>query len=532
MLLGLAVGLAVGAVVGLVGAGGAIIAVPALVYVVGLDPEEAVPTSLIVVGLASVAGALPRLRRDVSWPLVLLVAVPGIPASWAGTAVGELLDPNWLMLCFALVMILAGVRMLAGARKTNPAARSAELDGWGGLALRGIPVGLLVGFLTGMLGVGGGFLIIPALTLLLGVPVPRAIGTSLVIIAVNSASGFAAHLDGLVIDWPLALSFAAVAIASSLAAARLAHRLDEALVSRIFAAVIFTVALGVLVQTVPKLLPGAAAGPPADPPAASASLASSRLSFGERSLNVLVENHTAEDLVISAAQLESAAYSGPAPWTPADGDAATLRPGGRVALPVELPAAACGNNGEGFEADVRLELGAAGAGAGSGAGSGADTGTEKELVLPAADPYRTVAQAHGQDCLRQEVDSVASFTLAPDLEVAADGQSAVVRIRVAPSGGSGGLRVRIGSTTLLTEAPGHPWPREIGVDAADGPSVIELHAVPARCDEHGLAEDKAGTRFPLEVESAAARNGQLRLEPPVEFTAAAYGFVRSACSLQ
>ncbi|GAA1923960.1 hypothetical protein GCM10009688_31270 [Arthrobacter gandavensis] len=513
VLLGLAVGLAVGAVVGLVGAGGAIIAVPALVYVVGLEPEEAVPTSLIVVGLASLAGAVPRLQRDVSWPLVLMIAVPGIPASWAGAAVGELLDPDWLMLCFALIMIVAGVRMLASARNTASAMRSAEHGGWGGLALRGIPVGLVVGFLTGMLGVGGGFLIIPALTLLLGVPMTRAIGTSLVIIAVNSASGFAAHLDGLTIDWALALSFAAMAMAASLAAARLAHRLNQAVVSRIFAAVIFTVAAGVLVQTIPRLLPTQAAEAPEEPPAASASLAASRLSFGERSLNVLVENLTEEDLVISAAQLESAAYSEPAPWTPADGDATTLRPGGRVALPVELPEAACGNHGPGFESSVRLELGAAG-----------------ELIIPATDPYRTVAQAHGQDCLQQEVDAVASFALAPELEVAADGRTAVVRILVTPSGGSGMVNVRIGPTTLLSEAPGDPWPREIEVDADDEPSVLKLAAVPARCDSHALAEDKAGTRFPLEVGIAATRNGQLRLEPPAEFTAAVYGFVRSACA--
>jgi len=525
VLLGLAVGLAVGAVVGLVGAGGAIIAVPALVYVVGLEPEEAVPTSLIVVGLASLAGALPRLRRDVSWPLVLMIAVPGIPASWAGTAVGELLDPDWLMLCFALIMIVAGMRMLASARNTAPAVRSAEHGGWGGLALRGIPVGLVVGFLTGLLGVGGGFLIIPALTLLLGVPMARAIGTSLVIIAVNSASGFAAHLDGPAIDWTLALSFAATAMAASLAAARLAHRLNEALVSRIFAAVIFTVALGVLVQTVPKLLPARAAEAPTEPPAASASLAASRLSFGERSLNVLVENHTAEDLVISAAQLESPAYSGPALWSPVDGDAATLRPGGRVALPVKLPKAACGDNEPGFDASVRLELGTGGTGT-------EGTGTAAVLVVPAADPYQTVSEAHGQDCLQQEVDAVASFVLAPELETAADGRTAVVRIRVTPSGGSGMVEVRIGSTTLLSEAPGQPWPRDIKVDAADPPSVLELQVVPARCDLHALAEDKAGTRFPLQVGSAGTRSGQLRLEPPAEFTAAVYGFVRSACALQ
>ena len=140
VLVGLAVGVLVGAVVGLVGAGGAIIAVPALVYVVGLTPEDAVPTSLVVVGLASIAGAIPRLRRNVSWPLVLMIGVAGIPASWAGAAVGSLLDGDWLMLFFALIMIIAGLRMLSSTKSPGSGKQAAEPARWGELALRGIPV--------------------------------------------------------------------------------------------------------------------------------------------------------------------------------------------------------------------------------------------------------------------------------------------------------------------------------------------------------------------------------------------------------
>ncbi|MFZ3453692.1 sulfite exporter TauE/SafE family protein [Arthrobacter sp. 7Tela_A1] len=252
VLVGLAVGVLVGAVVGLVGAGGAIIAVPALVYLVGLEPAEAVPTSLIVVGLASLAGALPRLRSDVSWPLVLLVGTAGIPASWLGAAAGARLDEDWLMLFFALIMVVAGLRILLAAGASGVQSPPGATR-WGQLALRGVPTGLAVGFLTGLLGVGGGFLIIPALTLLLHLPMHRAIGTSLVIIVINSASGFAAHLDGLSIDWALTLGFAAAAMAASLGAARIAYRLNDAVVSRVFAALIFAVALAVLVQTVPAL---------------------------------------------------------------------------------------------------------------------------------------------------------------------------------------------------------------------------------------------------------------------------------------
>ncbi|MCC3284029.1 TSUP family transporter [Arthrobacter caoxuetaonis] len=139
VLIGLAVGVLVGAVVGLVGAGGAIIAVPALVYVVGLEPAEAVPTSLIVVGLASLAGALPRLRSDVSWPLVLLVGAAGIPASWLGAAAGARLDKDWLMLFFALIMIVAGLRMLLAAGVSNVQSQPGATR-WGQLALRLLPV--------------------------------------------------------------------------------------------------------------------------------------------------------------------------------------------------------------------------------------------------------------------------------------------------------------------------------------------------------------------------------------------------------
>lgn len=253
VLLGLAVGLAVGAVVGLVGAGGAIIAVPALVYLVGLDPADAVPTSLVVVGASAVAGVLPRIKTAVDWPLVLLIGAAGFPASWAGAAVGRMLDEDLLMLFFSGIMVLAGIRMLAGTRDRPDPFPAAGRARWLAVAPRALAIGVLVGFLTGLLGVGGGFLIIPALTLLLGVPIRTAVGTSLAIIAINSASGFAAHLDGLSIDWSLTLGFAAVAVASSLAAARIAHRLNDRLVTRTFAVVIFLVAAWVAAGTLAGL---------------------------------------------------------------------------------------------------------------------------------------------------------------------------------------------------------------------------------------------------------------------------------------
>ncbi|MCC3276608.1 sulfite exporter TauE/SafE family protein [Arthrobacter sp. zg-Y20] len=258
--LGAAVAVVVGTVVGLVGAGGAIIAVPALVYLVGLPPDDAVPTSLIVVGLSSLAGLLPRLHTGINWILVAVLGIAGFPASWAGAALSERLDPDALMLLFAALMVVAGIRMLLAGRRI-PGARPAAIPVRGPL-LRGVAVGLAVGFLTGLLGVGGGFLLIPALPMFLGVPLQQAVGTSLAVITINSASGFSAHLAGLGMDWTLTLAFAAVAVAASLAAARLSRRLDDRLVSRIFALLVLLVAAWVTVQSLPAVV-GQAAPPEA-----------------------------------------------------------------------------------------------------------------------------------------------------------------------------------------------------------------------------------------------------------------------------
>ena len=119
MIAALSLGLVVGIVLGVVGGGGSIIAVPALVYGVGMSPAEAIPTSLLVVGISSLAALVPRLREGINWPVVLIVGAAGIPAAWGGAAVGRLLDPNILMLAFAAIMVIAGIRMLMRTTETE-----------------------------------------------------------------------------------------------------------------------------------------------------------------------------------------------------------------------------------------------------------------------------------------------------------------------------------------------------------------------------------------------------------------------------
>ena len=250
MIAALSLGLVVGIVLGVVGGGGSIIAVPALVYGVGMSPAEAIPTSLLVVGISSLAALVPRLREGINWPVVLIVGAAGIPAAWAGTALGRLLDPNILMLAFAVIMVIAGIRMLARTKETDGSCSIGPTRAFRTCAPKAVGVGLLVGFLTGLLGVGGGFLITPALTLFLGLRMKQAVGSSLAIIVINSTAGFGAHAAGFTIEWPTVLGFAVPAILGSLVAARLAGRLQDRHIRVSFAMLIFAVAAWVTANTV------------------------------------------------------------------------------------------------------------------------------------------------------------------------------------------------------------------------------------------------------------------------------------------
>ncbi|MFZ2527537.1 MAG: sulfite exporter TauE/SafE family protein [Rhodococcus sp. (in: high G+C Gram-positive bacteria)] len=250
--LALGFGAVIGVLLGLLGGGGSILAVPALVFGLGLDIEQAIPISLIVVGAASAVGALPKVRaHQVEWRLAGIFAATGIPATFAGSAVGRLLPESALLIGFAVVMVAAGARMLADRGDTGTAC-STQGSGinWRRCASRSIPAGLAVGFLTGLFGVGGGFLIIPVLVLMLGITMPVAVGTSLVIIVANSAAGLVSHLSSTSIDWAITAAFAGTAIVGSLIAGQIGTRLDTDRLQRWFAYLIFAVAAYVLVDVI------------------------------------------------------------------------------------------------------------------------------------------------------------------------------------------------------------------------------------------------------------------------------------------
>ncbi|MBE1530925.1 TSUP family transporter [Actinomadura algeriensis] len=242
----LALGAVIGVLLGLLGGGGSILAVPALVYGAGLPPAAAIPASLLVVGISSATAALPRLR-DVRWRIAGVVGGAGAVAAVGGAALGRLLPDQAIMLGFAALMVVAGARMLTG---DVPSGGACALPGggvdWRSCLPRSLAAGTAVGVLTGLFGVGGGFLVVPALVLGLGLSMAAAVGTSLVIVAANAAAGFAVHAGGAALDPAILGGFTAAAVAGSLAAAR--HANTDRL-RRWFAVLVFAIAALTAAQT-------------------------------------------------------------------------------------------------------------------------------------------------------------------------------------------------------------------------------------------------------------------------------------------
>ena len=184
------------------------------------------------------------------WRIAGVFGAAGAVAAFAGAAVSRLLDPGIVLVGFAVMMVAAGMRML---RRQGADGGDCALPGggvnWRGCLPKSVGAGVAVGFLTGLFGVGGGFLIIPALVLLLGLSMTVAVGTSLVIIVINSAAGFVAHAGDTTIDYRIAAGFTAAAIVGSLVAARVATRLPADRLRRWFAYLVFVIAAFVVIQT-------------------------------------------------------------------------------------------------------------------------------------------------------------------------------------------------------------------------------------------------------------------------------------------
>ncbi len=251
--------LAIGLALGLLGSGGSILTVPVLIYLIGQDEKTAIAGSLFIVGaIAAAGGAQFAARRIVSWRNVALFGLPGMAGTYGGAWLGGLVSGLVQLAVFAIVMLLAAGLMfrppIAGRTRPGRVQPAQARVAWK-VALDGLAVGILTGFV----GVGGGFLIVPALVLLGGLPMHLAVGTSLVIIALKSFTGFFKYVEvldqlGLALDWQVLLTVAGVGIAGSFVGRSLGSRVSQDRLQRFFA--VFLVVIGGLIlwQTVPKIL--------------------------------------------------------------------------------------------------------------------------------------------------------------------------------------------------------------------------------------------------------------------------------------
>jgi uncharacterized membrane protein YfcA len=242
-LLALLLAILIGVSLGMLGGGGSTLAVPVLVYVARLPVKPAIATSLLVVGGAAAIGALRHLRAgNVDGRAAATFAVVSMAGSYAGARAAAYVPDALQLILFAIIMLVVSVSMMRA--KPAAAGDSRRHRSVIEIAL----VAAFVGILTGLIGVGGGFLIVPALVLVAGLEMKRAIGTSLVVIFANSLTGFLGYAGQVQIDWAVAGAFVAMAIAGVFLGTALTRYASERALRKGFAAFLLAVALFILVE--------------------------------------------------------------------------------------------------------------------------------------------------------------------------------------------------------------------------------------------------------------------------------------------
>lgn len=232
--------LGVGVSLGVLGSGGSIVMLPVLVYVAGVDPQAAVGMSLAIVGSTSAVGGVTHFRKgDFHLRAALFFSISGVVGAFFGSKLTHLVPPHVLMLLFAALMTAVGIAML---RWRSESRGESECD-----PIRCLAVGACVGVLTGFLGVGGGFLIVPALVLFAGIETNKAVGSSLAIIAVNSASGLLGHFQQTRFDLRITFTLLAAALAGMFLGGFIADRIPDSTLRKSFAWFVIAVAVVIAV---------------------------------------------------------------------------------------------------------------------------------------------------------------------------------------------------------------------------------------------------------------------------------------------
>jgi len=247
-MIALTIGLAVfvGISLGLLGGGGSILTVPLLAYVAGMDAKQAIATSLLVVGVTSAIGAISHARAGrVQWRTGLIFGGAGMVGAYGGGLLARFIPGTVLLIGFAVMMIATAIAMLRGRKNVDAAEGGHHLP-----VPTIIAEGLVVGLVTGLVGAGGGFLVVPALALLGGLPMPVAVGTSLIVIAMKSFAGLGGYLSSVQINWTVALAVTAAAVVGALVGARLTAKVNPDVLRKAFGWFVLAMSSVILAQEI------------------------------------------------------------------------------------------------------------------------------------------------------------------------------------------------------------------------------------------------------------------------------------------
>ncbi|MBL8889331.1 MAG: sulfite exporter TauE/SafE family protein [Planctomycetaceae bacterium] len=255
----------IGLLLGLMGSGGSILTVPVLLYLVGHSEKVVFAESMAIVGIISAVAVIPYAwRRTVCWRTVLWFGIPGVMGTYGGVAIALQVDPRWQLITFALVLAVAAWLMLRGGAAPSPESPVTTNDKANfstqsaGKTLQVVTEGLVVGAITGFVGVGGGFLIVPALVLLGGLRMQQAVATSLVVIVLKSLIGFFKYQHGLAetglsVSWETIGMFSVIGICGSFLGRAIGQRMPQEKLRLAFGIFLILMGVFVLYQELSKL---------------------------------------------------------------------------------------------------------------------------------------------------------------------------------------------------------------------------------------------------------------------------------------
>ncbi len=239
--------LSIGASLGLLGGGGSILTMPILIYVLGVEEKSAIATSLVVVGVTSAVAALQHARAgNVVWRVAVVFAGAGVVGAFVGARSSAFVPVRALLLLFALLMLATAAAMWRGRRQTTTAPAPSSLP-------KILALGVVTGLVTGLVGAGGGFLVVPALVLLAQLNVRQAVGSSLLVIALNALAGFVGHIGHVSIDGRLTVVVTGAAVAGSFIGAAAGKRVNPEKLRKVFAVFVVAMAIFMIAKQLPSL---------------------------------------------------------------------------------------------------------------------------------------------------------------------------------------------------------------------------------------------------------------------------------------